>query len=469
MSNTFKKNNGKIIFKTIFFTILIEFIIVWILWLIIYKNYKKISSAQSWIANISNLNNIKVKKIDINTILKKTEKNANWQNNYNWLLWNIKINTNTNNTSNTNNIEYSYEKKISINLNENNIKLFSILNVLNKNQLLDQYIYDYMIKKYLTKNNKEKTTNKKDNIWNTVNRILKFAITIEKIDIKTAKNVQNEINQEITNNFSNISKKIINKKIKELNSLLKNIETIKNIPNNLYWKTEIIDNQKFQYIINKLLSNDYYNNIKEASRKTWIDKKLIISAIAVEQLRYLNSNRAFAKKLLMQNRFLTNFSKFSYWLGWIKVPTFIKINQRLKEYEPFIYNKYFLYYDKLSQKTDEEINTQKGLEQQNSNNENQDLYNKDKIIELLKKHDISTLYTAGLLLSIIDKRKKYWINISYKPWIILTLYNMWNIKTPHKNPWIGGALIPVLENKKKYFWEIWSIFYNYIDFYLDLK
>ena len=90
-------------------------------------------------------------------------------------------------------------------------------------------------------------------------------------------------------------------------------------------------------------------------------------------------------------------------------------------------------------------------------------------MNLLKKHDVAALYVAWLLLSIKDKRENGWINIYNKPWIMLTLYNMGNTKTPHKNPWIGGSLIPVSKTEKKYFWEIWSIFYNYIDFYLDLK
>lgn len=462
-----KKIKGTII-KSILFTLLIEFIIAFIIWGFIYKDYKKISAAQSGIAKSSKLNNIKIKKIDITF---KNKENNKTNKKYSWVLWKISNKeTEVNNKWSKNIISIDYTNKIDITLYKSNIKLFLILQTLNKNKVLDKYIYAYLYNKYMIKPGK--SIKNHILISETINRILKYAITLNYINLDKAKKIQSDINTNIDNIFKQIKNDIKNKDYKDLSKLLYSIENIKDIPQNIYWNIDLIKNQKFQYIINKLLSNSYYYNIEEASRKTWIDKKLIISAIAVEQLRYLNSNRAFAKKLLMQNKFLTNFSQFSYWLGWIKVNTFININKRLKQYEPYIYNKYFLYYDNFSKKTDDEINTLKeswDLSNNQSLNNNQDLYNTDKIINLLKKHDVAALYVAWLLLSIKDKRENGWINIYNKPWIMLTLYNMGNTKTPHKDPWIGGSLIPVSKTEKKYFWEIWSIFYNYIDFYLNLK
>jgi len=459
--------NKKTIIMTILSTLLIEIIIIWILWIIVYKDYKKITAAQSGIAKSSKYKEIKIQKVNISNIIKEDKDKKNKNNNYDWVLWKIVV-TNKTQLNNKNNklINYIYRKEIKINLSKINIKTYSALQVLNKNKLLDKYVYAKILKKCLVNINWKKQLNT-NNLSVAINKLLKFASILWIINVSQTQKIQQEINNKITNNLLSISKEIYSHNITWLNKTLYRIENIKNITDNIYWKTDIIQNDKFQYIINKLLSDKYYKNIQEASRKTWIDKKLIVSAIAVEQLRYLNSNRAFAKKLLMQNKFLTNFSQFSYWLGGIKVDTFININKRLKKYEPYIYNKYFLYYDNLSKKSQDEIATLKEVWQRDETNKNID-YDNDKIIGLLKKHDVSTLYIAWLLLSIKDKRKNYWINISNKPWVILTLYNMWNIKTPHKNPWIGGSLIPIWNNKKKYFWEIWSIFYYYIDYYLNL-
>lgn len=60
-----------------------------------------------------------------------------------------------------------------------------------------------------------------------------------------------------------------------------------------------------------------------------------------------------------------------------------------------------------------------------------------------------------------------WYSLENKPWIIITLYNMWNSdkKIPNDNPQIWGSVIDIEEWKQMLYWEIWYIIYYYLKYY----
>jgi hypothetical protein len=91
----------------------------------------------------------------------------------------------------------------------------------------------------------------------------------------------------------------------------------------------------------------------------------------------------------------------------------------------------------------------------------------DYNIQMVLEDEYSwVLYSAALIYNIEKKRELAWYPINNKPWIIITLYNMWNEKTPHWNPDTWGSRISVDENNTYYFWELGLIMYLYIKYYL---
>jgi hypothetical protein len=171
-----------------------------------------------------------------------------------------------------------------------------------------------------------------------------------------------------------------------------------------------------------------------------------MSAIWIEQLRYLTTDRWYAKNLIKQNKLLTNFNKFSYWLGWIKINTFKQINADLKELDLDFYNKNFQQYDEIV-KIDW-------------------TYLDSDIQKILEDNYLWILYSAWLLYAIQKKREVAWYSINDKPWIIITLYNFWNEKKPHSNPEVWGSSIRLNDEYTYYFWELWFLMYYYIKWYL---
>jgi hypothetical protein len=173
---------------------------------------------------------------------------------------------------------------------------------------------------------------------------------------------------------------------------------------------------------------------------------LLISAIWVEQLRYLTTNRWYAKDLIKQNKLLTNFSKFSYWLGGIKIDTFKTINTDLQEYDIDFYEKYLKQYDEQAK-----INW---------------VYSDYEIQKILEDEYSWILYSAWLIHSIKKKWELAWFPIDENYWIIITLYNMWNKKDPHSTPDVWGSSISVTNWNTYYFWELWLVIYEYLKYYL---
>ena len=407
------------VLKIVLYTILIEILIVSILGYIFYLNYDKLTKSESWISNKTlKTNNINLKEIEIKNKLNIDKKDL-----YDWFFWKIEHKTKTFLTKSKYKKEINYKLNIFNNLNEKLLFLYLI----NNNVISDKYIYDFLLK----------NTNQ-----NEINQYFNFLILLNKLDKDKAKNIIdneltfiNENNKEITKLYNSLQFEDLKNKLIKLEQPIYNIK----LDNNLIETEDLFKNHNFTHVLNKILEKKYMDYIDFYSKELNIDKKLIISVISSEQIRFLTTYRGQAKQIIKNNKALRSFTKFSYWLGWIKVNTFKKINKWMKEYNPELYNKYFKKYDWI---------------------------NDVKIKEVLENNDTWILYITWLIYAIEQKWDKAWYSLKNKPWVIITLYNMGNNKKPHDNPDLWGSIIRINEKYKYYFWEIWFIYYSYLKYYI---
>lgn len=418
----------KTIIITILITLLVEAIILVIWWFLAYHFYDKLTASESWISD--KITQKELKEIEWN--FEDIENTFTWSY-YNGIFGKIELNEET--------IEdlkaFSKEKFSRYEINFEEINKQVILRKLSDNDLLDKYLYTWLVN----------SSNLKEDISNL--------LSFEMILWILSKEKQEQIIDEIEIEEEQVKKTLI--PLVKLNNYEKLSEYLFNLeanltqntallPDNIISSNSLINDENFQYIISKLFSEDYYKNIKSVSLETKIDEKLLISAIWVEQLRYLTTNRWYAKDLIKQNKLLTNFSKFSYWLGGIKIDTFKTINTDLQEYDIDFYEKYLKQYDEQAK-----INW---------------VYSDYEIQKILEDEYSWILYSAWLIHSIKKKWELAWFPIDENYWIIITLYNMWNKKDPHSTPDVWGSSISVTNWNTYYFWELWLVIYEYLKYYL---
>jgi hypothetical protein len=399
-------------------------VIVWI-WFWWYSNYDKLSAADSWIYSEKRLELKEIKRNKKSTEIKQISSPDKWYL-YNWRLWRVVKMSSKRKTSAS-----FYERKTYVySLNKEELKKIAFIIYLKENKIIDTYISEYILENKVT-------------LWEEIHELMNFFIAIKILTPEQA-------NKHITlfqHNYTQLSDEI--ELLTEKNDFITLAEKLKNIEQSTSIKSEnqkdfvkqnILQDERSQYVIKQLTSWDYYSHIQQVSNIFQIDQKLLVSAIGVEQFRYLTTNRAYAKKMIKSNKHLTKFSKFSYGPWWIKVATAREIQDSVKKYNPEIYQKYF----------------------------QEDVWLKNSaLIEKLEDEFWGILYAWALIYSIQERWKQAWFDISHKPGVLITLYNMWNPKhkKPHANPDIWGSII-IVEWDKRYFWEIWELFYYYLKYYI---
>lgn len=426
INNRRKTSNKKLIVLTVLCTIWTEVIIAGFGFFLFYTNYEKFSVSKSWESQKINFDYKEIKNNYQNKIVYQNKDIL-----YSWKLWELKYIKKVI-------AKDENDKKIYFKINENYIKNILFLNTLYKDKIIDKSIFNYFLN---LEKNKSFTLESES--------FLKFLILLDKIDEQKSQ----EIITSYQKNFDKIKKVFEEYKSKWnynlLASKLKNADIginksiskiYNNIPDRIYTNKDFFENENVVFVISKLYDKKYYENIEKVAKVYNIDGKKIISSIAVEQLRYLSTQRWYAKYLIQSSPYLTSFSKFSYGLWWIKVETAREIQNSVKGYNKQVYDQYFA---KDSTKTDEEL------------------------IEVLKDDFWWFLYTWWLIFSIEKRWKNAGFDISYQPWVITTLYNMWNPKNkePNPSPKVWGSLIAV-NWKDMYFWEIWYLYYYYINYYI---
>jgi len=165
--------------------------------------------------------------------------------------------------------------------------------------------------------------------------------------------------------------------------------------------------------------------IAQVSVITGVDQRLIVAQLVVEQLRVYTSEREVFKSVFAPLSILGSQSQFSWGIMGIKEDTAIQIENNLQEST----SPYYLgpQYQHLL-----DFSTDNPTEERFSRLTNED------------NHYYDYLYTALYLKQIETQWKNAGFDISDRPEILSTLYNIgFQHSNPNANPSVGGAEIPI--------------------------
>lgn len=164
------------------------------------------------------------------------------------------------------------------------------------------------------------------------------------------------------------------------------------------------------------------------SKLTGVPSRLIISPILVEQLRLYYSEREIFKQFFQPLNILGVQSQFSLGIAGLKEPTAEKIEMNLKDSTSPYY-----------------LGTQyEGLLDFHATSTNDIGTERFNRLTDSKNHYYSYLYTALYIKGIETQWKNAGFDISQRPEIVNTLYNIgFEHSTPNANPQVGGAEIDI--------------------------
>ena len=164
--------------------------------------------------------------------------------------------------------------------------------------------------------------------------------------------------------------------------------------------------------------------IRQAAKLTGVDARLIVGCTVGEQLRLFNTKREQIKRYLGPVA-MTVQSQFSYGINGIKEATAIKVEKHLKDSaSPFYMGPQYAHIlDFSTEDTTEE--------------------RKARLTDW-HHHLYSYIYTACVLKQTMLQWKRAGYDISDRPEILFTLFNLgFNASKPHADPQCGGANIEV--------------------------
>lgn len=212
----------------------------------------------------------------------------------------------------------------------------------------------------------------------------------------------------------------------------------------------IVDNQQSSFITNNRLKpvkvnldwakNEEWNILKQAivkdagaiyraSYDAKVDPRLLVAVLVPEQLRLFHSERAIFEKIFSPLKILGNQSQFSWGIMGIKQETAREIENNLKDTSSDFYL---------------------GLDSESALDfigENPDQERFERLVNE-KNHYYSYLYAGLYIRQMVAQWKKAGIDISQRPEIIATLYNIgFNNSIPKEKPLSGGSAIEIGKNK----------------------
>lgn len=182
--------------------------------------------------------------------------------------------------------------------------------------------------------------------------------------------------------------------------------------------------------------------IDKAAAETGVSSRMIAAAVAPEQLRFFTSDRETFKKYFEPLKVLGTLSKFSLGVSGIKQTTAVKIERNTVDTgSPFYPG---VGYDSL-------------ITYPAGSSHSQTQY---KRLTDSKDHYYAYLYTALYIKEIEAQWQKEGYDISQRPDILVTLFNIgFDQSKPKDTPKIGGA--PITVGQKTYsFGDIGSLFYQ---------
>lgn len=168
--------------------------------------------------------------------------------------------------------------------------------------------------------------------------------------------------------------------------------------------------------------------IERAAREADVEPRLIVTQLVAEQLRLFNSSRESFKKFFAPLRILGNETKFSWGVTGIKEDTAIQIEEHLTDKTSAFWPGE-KYEHLLDFKTDQE---------------GEERFNRITA----KDHYFAYLYTALYVKEITKQWEYAGYDISHRPDILATLYNIgFDRSKPKVNPAVGGAEITIADNQ----------------------
>ncbi len=408
-------------------TIWIECIIATVCWFLFFSHYKELTTTEWTVQAYTTKLDMKIdfSKIDNQKTPNKNsesfgKKPTDWTSSYDWVFGQIVIvQKNT-----KKNIFDSTKKQTSIiKLNKEKIYIYHIILKRLEDWIIDNKLADYILE----------SKNPQQIIQDTIflSAYSQYLITDKDIPSKN-----------IITTYANL---IQNWYHEELITTLKNLETminfqLKKTPKKMFLSQPRMSTESRTYIQNKFVfddKNQYRANIDLVANMLNVDKNLLKSAIIWEQVRGFFTYRWVAKKIITDNFGVMRMGQGSYGVGGVKLETAKNILQRAKKHQKKTFSKHL-----NRNRTDDELKT---------------------VLQDREDSFYQILFAWLTLKEILSTRETSWNSIENQPWILLTLYNIWN-KTPHPNPEIGWATIDIN-------WQQWSfgslgmLMYYYLESY----
>lgn len=180
--------------------------------------------------------------------------------------------------------------------------------------------------------------------------------------------------------------------------------------------------------------------LRRVERETGIKSRILVAQLVAEQMRLFHSDRPFFKKAISPLKVLASMSQFSLGVLGIKEETALKIEENLKNPDSVFYPgaEYDHLLDFETTDTDAE---------------------RFKRLTHYRNHYYAYLYAALYNKQIIAQWKNSGVDISKRPEILATLYNIgFRNSKPNPDPQTGGAELTI-DGKKYSFGRVAYSFY----------
>ena len=165
--------------------------------------------------------------------------------------------------------------------------------------------------------------------------------------------------------------------------------------------------------------------IKRVANELNVDSRTIVSILIVEQLRLYNTQREYFEKFFKPLSILANANKMAWGVMAIKEITALDIESNLKNQNSAFY---------LGEKYEHTLDF-------STNNVGRERYDR---LTNSKDHYYSYLYGGLLVKELTTQWEKSGYNISRRPELISTLFNIGFTKSkPKENPQVGGSIISI--------------------------
>ena len=182
--------------------------------------------------------------------------------------------------------------------------------------------------------------------------------------------------------------------------------------------------------------------IKRVENETGINSRVLVSELVAEQLRLFYSDRAWFEQMISPVKVLASMSQFSWGVLGIKQETAVKIEENLKAKDSV----YYLgpQFEKILDFSSSDISQERF-----------------KRITSYRDHYYAYLYAAIYNKQIINQWQREGIDISNRPEILATLYNIGFIGSkPNNDPQMGGAELTIEGNRYSFGRLAYEFYYS---------